>query len=437
MILGQPVSAPQERTVAAPTVRSVEPEVVIAQAAVAVRGRPVEAGWEGLGPRFARYLSALTLSYYGDWLTTVALLVLLYRLSGPAAPAGYFVARVLPRLLSGMAGGSLADRLPAQHLVAACSTIQGLATVSIIPAARIHAVWAVYGAVVLAQFGGGLARPALNALVPRVAPPRKLQRANSLCGMSISTSVAAGPALAAPLMALYGPELLLLIDSLTFAVAAVLIGTLRVGSHRGDGSYSGRGFAAGIRLVWNDPGMRATAACWIASATAVTTVSAALVLIASGFGNSSYVGYFYAAVGGGGLVLGPVVLRLRRGQIRRDVVVGVAVVEVLCLAVLTLHGPLWSALVLLGLCGAAGMVWPTWGSTDMQLRAHPAVLGRVNAVAITAGSVGMLVGALLALALVPAIGWPHTVFISCCLSLLVLAVGVLVGPQRGAGTAGD
>jgi MFS family permease len=434
--IGQPVRVPTDRA-GARQVRGLEPEVVIAQAAVAVRGRPIATGWEGLGPRFARYLAAVTLSWYGDWFTTVALVVVLFHLSGPAAPAGYMVARVLPRLLSGTAGGSLADRFRPQHVVATCASVQGLATAAVIPAARIHAIWAVYGAVVLAQFAGGLAKPALGALVPRIASARRLQRANSLCGFSQASSVAIAPALAAPLLVVAGPELLLVIDALTFAVAALLVGTLRVSSTGLEWGAAKHGVTAGLHHVWNDPGLRAIAAAWLASAIAVTTASSVLVLIARTFGDASLVGYLYAAVGGGAVVAGPLLLRLRPERVTRDVIIGVAIAEVLCLALVTLHGPIWAALVPLGVSGASGMVWQTWGATDMQTRSHPGVLGRVNAVAVTAASLGMLLGAVLALGLVPILGWQRTLFISCCLALAVLAAGVVAGPQRTLAPAPD
>lgn len=434
-------------TTAAPAGRSestqrqeigVEPEVVI-QAAVAVRGHAVSIGWEGLGARFARYFTAATLSFYGDWLSTVALVVLVYRLSGPAAPAGYMVARVLPRLLSSAVGGDLADRFRPQHLIALTSLVQGLATVSIVPAARLHMVWAVYGAVVVAQFAGGLGRPAVGALVPRIAPPQKLQRANSLCGLSQASSVAVGPALAAPLLALSGVDLLLVLDAITFFVAALLIGTLRTDAPATaeEITVPHRGALAGLRVVWYDAGLRAIATSWLANTIAITTASSVLVLIASSFGSADKVGYLYAAVGGGAVLIGPLVLRLRPRQLSRDLVLAIAVVEVVALALLTIHGSIWAALVPLGISGTAGMVWQTWGATDMQSRAHRSVLGRVNAVAVTAGSLGMLLGAVLALVLVPLVGWQHTLFISCCVALLVLVAGTVAGPQTTVFTARD
>jgi len=405
-----------------------ESEVVVAQTGLALEGLSADIGWVGVRGRFTRFLTGVTLSFYGDWLTTVALVVLLFRLSGPAAPAGYMVARVVPRILSGTAGGGLADRFQPQHVLAACALIQGAFTVSIVPSARIGAVWAVYGAVVLAQFAGGLARPAAGALVPRVAPPNRLQQANALYSFAFSSSIAVGPAIAAPLLAAFGSDTLIFIDGLTFAVAAGLLLTLRL--RAGAGWRPGaRAATAGLRAVWRDSVLRALAVAYFSGAIAVTAASSVLVLVSMRYGSAARVGYLYAAVGGGSMAVGLVVLRYRPRLTTRDVVAAFAVVEVLCLAVVSAHPPFWSALLALAMSGGAGVVWQTWGTTDMQMRSNPGFLGRVNGVMVVAASAGMLLGAVLALALVPWAGWERTLFIACCVAL-VLAAGIALGPQR-------
>jgi hypothetical protein len=67
----------------------------------------------------AAFVAAATVSEYGDFLTTVALMVALFQFTGSAAaPAGYMVARLVPRVLGPMPGGRLADRTsPATVLV--------------------------------------------------------------------------------------------------------------------------------------------------------------------------------------------------------------------------------------------------------------------------------------------------------------------------------
>ena len=417
--------------------RGLDPDVVAVTETLAVRGHAVELGWEGLGRVFARYLAGVTLSMYGDWLTTVALVVLLYRLVGPAAPAGYMVARVLPRLLSGTPGGALADRVPPHRLVAACAVVQGALTLSIVGSVHAGAVWAIYAAVALGQFTGGLARPCIGALVPRVAPPGRLDKANALYGLASSSSIAAGPALGAALLALTRPETLLVIDAITFGVAAVLMLSLRLAAVPAGSRPPTTGALAGFGAVWPDPPLRAMAAAWVNAGLVATAASSLLVLIAKTIDRDSVVGYLYAAVGAGAVLCGFVVLRYRPKRVSRDVIIGLAAVEAVTLAVLTLHPPLAGALLLLAASGGSGVVWQTWGATEMQRRAHPAELGRVNAVMVTSASLGMLLGASLALGLVPWLGWEHTLFISCCVGLVLLLAGVVAGPQRPSSTAAD
>jgi MFS family permease len=410
--------------------RALDPDVVF-EAGLPVRGRAVGVGWEGSAGRFVRYLAAFTLSVYGDWLSTVALVILLYRLSGPAAPAGYMVARVLPRLLSGGPGGALADRLPPHRLVGACAGLQGALVASIVPASRAGMLWAVYAAVALAQFGGGLARPAIGAMVPRVAPPQRLDTANALYSIGLASSIAVGPALAALLLIVLAPETLLLIDAGTFFVAAILMLTLRLRPAPAGGSRT-RGVLAGIRAVWADPAMRAIAAGWVSAGLVATTASSLLVLVAQSYGSDARVGYLYAAVGVGAVLCSLAVLRVRPRRPSRDLITGFALLEVLALAILSLNVPFAAVLVLLAASGGAGMVWQTWGATDMQRRSQSAILGRVNAVMVTGASLGMLVGAVLALGLVRWMGWQHTLFTGCAVALAVLAAGVVLGPQRPA-----
>lgn len=414
-----------------------DPDTIVLTEAVSVHGRAVDRGWEGLGGRFARYLTGVTLSMYGDWLSTVALVVLLYRLVGPAAPPGYMVARVLPRLISGGPGGALADRVRPNRLVAACAMVQGALTLSIVGSVHVGALWAVFTAVALAQFMGGLARPCIGALIPRVAPPQKFDRANALYGLASSSSIAVGPALGAALLIWSRPETLLVIDAVTFVIAAALMLSLRVSAVPVGSRRLTEGALAGLRAVWPDPELRALAGAWLNAGLVATAASSLLVLVARTLGSDSLVGFLYAAVGGGAVLCSALVLRFRPVRVSRDVIVALAVVEAVTLAVLTVHAPLAGAIMLLAASGGSGVVWQTWGATDMQRRTPPSVLGRVNAVMVTSLSLGMVLGAAVSLGLVAWLSWEHTLFIACCLGLVAVVAGVVLGPQRASATVRD
>jgi predicted MFS family arabinose efflux permease len=277
----------------------------------------------------------------------------------------------------------------------------------------------------------------VGVLVPRVSPPQRLDRANALFSLGQSSSIAVGPALGAVLLTFTRPETLLVADSVTFGVAAILMLSLRLAPVPHGARNVLTGALAGFRAVWPDPTLRALAAAWVSAGLVATAAASVLVLIAGTFGNDSLVGYLYAAVGGGAILSGFLVLRYQPRRVSRDIVVGFAFLEAVTLAFLTLHGSLAVAVTLLAASGGAGIVWQTWGATDLQRRCNPAVLGRVNAVMVTSASLGMLLGASLALGLVPWLGWERTLFIACCLGLAVLAAGVVAGPQRTLAPAPD
>src|SRR5258708_37081419 len=67
-------------------------------------------GGDRIGAGYARFIAAVATSFYGDWFTTVALLVAVYGLSsGPVAPALLALVRLGPRLVASPLGGRLAD----------------------------------------------------------------------------------------------------------------------------------------------------------------------------------------------------------------------------------------------------------------------------------------------------------------------------------------
>jgi Major Facilitator Superfamily len=382
--------------------------------------------------RFGHYLAAATLSAYGDWFSTVALVVLLLDLTGSsAAPAGYMLARVVPRLAGAAAGGELADRHPAQLVAAALATLQCPLTASIIPAARHHLVVAVYAAVALSQLCGAAARPALLALVPRLVAEDRLTRANALVSMTASTSIAAAPAISVPLLqAFHDPLLLVAIDTASFAAAAVLLLLLRppmmVTAPRELG-----GALAGARVVWRDGRLRALAGAYLGGALAVTTTSAILVVAAADrFGGADRVGALYAGVGTGSLLAGGFTLVRRSPRVRSRTLVAGGLAEIVLLAGLSLCHGLVAALAILAASGAAGVLYEVWGSTELQRRAGSEVLGRAGAAVAAAQYSGMIGGAVASLVLVPLLGWDRALLAVCGLSVALVVASATGQPRR-------
>ena len=142
---------------------------------------PAAAPTRPAADRSARLLIAAGVSTYGDWLTVVALAVLLFRLTHQAeAPAAYILVRVAPRVLGPAPGGSLADRFGPGRVAGWCALAQGVLTGAVVVFAGSGALWAIFAAVAGAQFLGSMAQPAYSACIPRVTPSHRLLRVNAI-----------------------------------------------------------------------------------------------------------------------------------------------------------------------------------------------------------------------------------------------------------------
>src|SRR5438105_328314 len=128
-------------------------------------------GERGIGTGYGRFIAAVATSFYGDWFTTVALLVAVYQLSpGPVAPALFTLVRLAPRLVASTPGGHLADRVNPGLLTALTSAVQATATLALVAAVTAGSLPLIYVLVAVSSFLGALARPAhmpiITALVP-------------------------------------------------------------------------------------------------------------------------------------------------------------------------------------------------------------------------------------------------------------------------------
>jgi MFS family permease len=381
-----------------------------------------------------RFVAGTTISWYGDWFTTVAVLVVLYRLTGSAVAAtGYMMARVAPRVAGAVWGGPLADRVPAARLVASCALLQGSLTASIVAANQAGVVWAIFAAVVLSQGLTGLATPGIRSIPPLIAGPHRLGTINALNSVAYGSAIFVAPALATPVVARFGPNPALLGDAVTFLISAVLLLSLpRARVHQPtDVTPDLLPRFVGLTTVWNDAVLRAVAAVWFAGAFAATAASAVLVVAArQHFGGDTNVGLLYGAVGAGSLLGSVLVLRIQPRAVSRAILVAAGLAEVVALAGFTLADRLWQAYLPLVITGGAGVVYQTWSLTDIQRRVDGRVLGRVSGAITVAGYAGMVAGALAAIIILPLSTWERTIFVACCSAVFAIVLGCVDLPPH-------
>lgn len=168
--------------------------------------------------------AARVVSFLGDAMTTVALVILVAREVGEGtAVAALLFAEVAPRVGSPVAG-ALADRLERRRLLVICEAGQaGLAAT--IAWLMPPLPWLL----MLVALRGMLAtvfQPTGRAAVPQLVVDADLPAANGLLGLGAQGSRAAAPAVAAGLLPLVGAAGVVAIDAATSVAAVAMLATL-------------------------------------------------------------------------------------------------------------------------------------------------------------------------------------------------------------------
>ena len=389
--------------------------------------------------RLVRYLAASGISLYGDWLTTFALVVMLFRTTGSATgPALYMLARVAPRVVGPTPGGVLTDRFGPVRVATTCLFIQAVLVAMLVIAADNNVIWAVYVLVAVAQFANAASQPAYAAMPPRISAPEHLGRTNGLYGSLLASSILVSPAVGALVLPHTTPEVLITADAITFVAAALLIGSL--GVRPGwplHGSQSG-GVRLGWRAVMSDASLRSGVAAIFGNSAVVTTLQALLVVAATEhFHKDTYVGWLYAGVGAGGVVASLLFLRANPRAIRRRDIVVLALLEVGSLALFVVVQNLVLAIALLFVSSMVAVTYQVLSAIAMQQRVPLHLLGRANGARRQAMYLGMLLGALAALGLAGPLGWQVTVLVVSVGAVAVLLIATFTGPRDRAASEDD
>ena len=292
-------------------------------------------------PNYTRLWTAQAISLLGDWFNTIALSTLVARYTNGSgiAVALLLLARFLPPLLVGPFAGVLVDRLNRKHLLILSDVMRTGIVLLFLMVTEPSRLWLVY-ALTVCQFSlSALFDPARSAILPAVVEPEYLVKANLLGSVTWSVMLAAGAAIGGLVAALFGTAIALCIDSVSFAISALLIASIQwkpvesTQSEHANPDKSQLGFRDGLRYVIQHP---ATAAVLlIKMGGSVGSVDAIMVIYATqlfvvGENGTGSLGILYAAFGIGA-VLGPIFLdRFNNGTVhtmRRLIVVGYACIS--------------------------------------------------------------------------------------------------------------
>ena len=356
-------------------------------------------------PAARALIGASAASEIGNWLYNAALLAYVYSATHSAAWVGAAtICRLLPYVLLGPFGGTVADRFSRRTVLLAGDVVRML-LMAVIAATVAGAgpVAVVIALSAVASAAGCAERPAAMALLPRLVGETRLGPANALLHTVQDLGILIGPAIGAVLLAVAPAWIAFLANGATFAVSAVLISTMRPDTASAGGRSSGVAqLAEGLRTV-----RAAGPALWVIVIVAMAEFTygaqtVQLVVYARqslGLGSGGY-GVLLTAAGAGGLVSALVNGRLSTS--RRVSLIIVVTGSLACATQLAYAGVRVLTIALaVTVIGNAGLVSCEVVGETAQARIVPRdALGRVIGIFDAVSVAAMVAGAVLAPVLV-------------------------------------
>src|SRR5215216_1251531 len=338
--------------------------------------------------RFLRLWVGQGISFVGDAVSMVALVVLIVQITGSAtAVGGALVARLLPTLASPLAG-VLADRLDRRVILVASDLARAVLILGIVFARDLVVL---YVLVFLMGVARTFFNPTIRAAFPSVVGGGDLTRANALISGTFSVSEAVGPALGGLLVATGGVNAAFVLDAVTYLISAAFLSRIPLPRPQVE---SREGFVQELRaglsyLARSRVPLGIVIGAFLTILTVNATVPAEVFLAKQTFGAGD-AGYgLLVSVWGGGMVLGSALIGVLGDRIR--------LIPVYFLGIFAGALALWGtglaptftlALGVLAVAGASNGIDNVTTDTILQKRVPEAFLGRVFAVRFLTYSVG-------------------------------------------------
>lgn len=290
----------------------------------------------GRSPGFARLWLSQVISLTGDWFNIIALntLVARYTDGSGLAISVLMLARFVPPLVIGPFAGVLVDRFDRKTLLIWSNLLRAVVVLGFLVADSPQTVWLIYALTFLQFTLSAVFEPGQAAITPTLVRPQDLITANTLNSITWSVMLALGAIIGGLVSAAFGTQIALVIDALTFAVAAALVASIQLPagasptSTPAEHAHETGSLLEGLRYVLAHPStaivLMVKGGNSVGNIDTLATVYATQVFILGSDGNLS-LGIIFS-VFGVGAILGPLVLnRLHDGsirQLRRMILIG-------------------------------------------------------------------------------------------------------------------
>lgn len=335
-------------------------------------------------PQFRYLWLSQVISLTGDWFNTIATVILVNRYTDSGLAVGaLFLARALPPFLFGPLGGVAADRFDRRLILAATNLLRVFIVLGFLLVTGESRVWLLYALTIVQFTVSAFFEPSYAAILPNLVDTENLVTANTLGSITWSAMLTLGAAVGGVMTGIFGVEVSLLIDALTFAVAAFF--TFRIAAQPAKATSSEGGyleFVQGLQYVWQRPEIGLFTL--VKGMGQIGSVDIAVVVYAErvfrvGKEGAVTLGLLFAAHGLGA-ILGPIIGDRIGGdsddKLRKAISWGFVLIPLGWLVMGT--GPTLAVVTLGGLLrGAGGSINWTYSSVLIQKNVPDKYLGRV------------------------------------------------------------
>jgi MFS transporter, DHA3 family, macrolide efflux protein len=336
------------------------------------------------------WLSQLV-SQVGDGISNLALLWFVYSITGsPVKTTIIGLLHTIPPIVLGPFIGVYVDRLPKKFFLIGANVFRAV-LIGIIPCAvstdtftvNLLYILVLLDAVAMATFS-----PALTSSVPLIVPRTQLTAANALIQSTTSMGIIFGPALSGVGIAFFGSQEVLCLNAVTYCVAALCLGLVRLGTPQPSagpkrtGGSALQDFKEGLAFVAIKQRvimlLVVTAGCYAFGASALTTLFPVFARKLLGLGPVE-VGSLWSALGVGLLLMSMILLRFTEWNLsdRTRIIAGASVASALAIGVLVWTKNLYLvSLLMIVIGGGMGAFTPiAWGIVQELTPAN--LVGRV------------------------------------------------------------
>ncbi|MCD5323155.1 MULTISPECIES: MFS transporter [Pontibacillus] len=166
-------------------------------------------------------LAALGISALGDWVYLIALnLMVLDKTGSPLAVTFLYIARPIAVIATNLWAGSIIDRINQRNMMIGLDFIRGL-LVLLIPLTNNLTI--VYGLVLIIYMASAMSEPTALSYITNLIPSEKRKHFNGWRSLLDSGGFVLGPAIAGALLVVGGYKISIILNGVSFLIAALLI----------------------------------------------------------------------------------------------------------------------------------------------------------------------------------------------------------------------